>query len=106
MAALALPSEAAVMHIVLGMAIGAGGRCRQLLALGRRLVAVVAGDAFMATGELEVGAAIVVEIPDLPVARVMARLALRAKLEFMHILLQVAGDTGGFVSMLRRVLIH
>ena len=95
MTALTLSPKAAIMYVVLGMAIGAGGGCRQLLALGRCLVALVAADAFMATGQLEVGATVVVEIPDLPVTCVMAGFALRAELEFVYVLLQVARDAGG-----------
>lgn len=73
MATLALRTVAPLMFIVFPMATDArGGRCD--FVLHRSVVTAIALHAFMATVEPKPGAGVVIEVPDLPVAGVVALL--------------------------------
>lgn len=87
-AALALAPEGAFMDIVLVVAAATGGRQAELFAF-RLLVAIVAADFFVAALQFKAGL-VVFEIPNLPVARVVATLALRPQTALVNILLFVA----------------
>lgn len=89
MAALALAAEGAVMGVVLVVAAAAGGRQYDFPA-DRFLVAIVTADFPVAVFQLEAGL-VVIEIPHLPVARVVAAFALRPQAAFVDILFFVAG---------------
>jgi hypothetical protein len=81
------------MDIAFLVASDAGGWSAKLIPFCRPLVAIQAVCFLMGTGDLVLGAAVMIEVPGLPVSRVMATVALPAKTEFMLVLLLVAGIT-------------
>lgn len=87
MATLALATEAAVMHVVIGVAVIARTGNGDLL-VHRFLMAFVATDFFVTARKLESGL-VMVEIPHLPIAGVMAGFARLAQPALMGILLLV-----------------
>lgn len=91
MALLALLAECAIVHVVASMTTRADPRQGGLL-IGRRAVTGVAVELSMRAVEGELRAPIVVEVPDLPVPRVVARLALRSEPALMDVVPLVAGD--------------
>lgn len=88
MATLAQASETAVMHIVIGVAVIACTGNGDFL-IHRFLMAFVATDFFVPTRKLE-DSLVMVEIPYLPIAGVMAGFARLPQPAFMGILLLVA----------------
>ncbi|HXH86608.1 MAG TPA: hypothetical protein VNI35_07260, partial [Nitrospira sp.] len=92
MAPLTLGTEAAPVFVILLMTSDTGGRGFHLL-VHTLAVTGVAIEAFMASVQLELGAPIVVEVPDLPVACVMAITALSTKSASVRIICLVAGIT-------------
>lgn len=83
-------AEVAVMHVIAIMATAAYSG-RQHFFVHRFLVTRIAvvGGLFMRSVQLEVGF-VVIEVPCLPITRVVASLAFRAQLALMHIFLVVA----------------
>ncbi len=90
MAPLTLGTEAAPVFVILLMTSDTGGRGFHLL-VHTLAVAGVAIEPFMASVQLELGSRIVIEIPDLPVACVMAITALSTKPASVRIICLVAG---------------
>ena len=99
-AAFALAPEGAVMNVVLVMATAAGGRQIYFLVC-RLLVAIVTTGFLVPVFQLEAGL-VVIEIPDLPIARVVAALALRPQAAFVDILFFVARPAIRFCILERR----
>jgi len=99
-AALALAPEGAVMDIILVMAAAAGSRQVYFLVC-RFVVAIVTADVIVPVFQLEAGL-VVIEIPDLPIARVVAALALRPQAAFVEILFFVARPAIRFGVLERR----
>ena len=74
MAAVALRAITSLVLVVFLMTGDAGGRCHDLL--GHRCgMAAVTGDSLMAAVELELCPSVVIEIPNLPIAGIVAFLA-------------------------------
>lgn len=94
MTTFALRTEAAFVFIVFLMAGDAGIRSHNLP--GHRLrVAKLTSNSFMAAVELELGADVMIEIPDLPVTGIVAFLALRAESASMRVIVLMAGMAVG-----------
>ena len=88
MTALALGSKAAVMHILTNMA-AAAYLGQDHFTPHRPLVILIATGLFMRAVEFEAGL-VVIEVPRLPIARVVAILAFRTELALVHIIFLVA----------------
>jgi len=101
MTALAIASEAAVVHVIVVMTAGTGSG-QAYLALHRLAMAGEAVDSFVPAIQLEACAFVVIEIPRLPVARVVALAAVRAEIEFVLVFFLVAGDAVAFRVLVGR----
>lgn len=106
MAASAVVSESSVMHVVAVVAIDAATTRGVHLVTGTRMTGY-ASKFFVRTIDHETGALVMIEIPDSPVARVVAGVTGRAKLSLMLIVLAVAAHARarGVPESLRRVAI-
>ena len=88
MAMLTLRPIGAVMDVILVITACTGaGQCH--LATDRRLVALGTGDVLVLAFQLEAGL-VMIEIPALPVARVMTVLAPRPQAPLVHVMLFMA----------------
>lgn len=95
MTALTLMAVAAFMLVVLFMAGDAGVRGHDLL--GHRLaMAIVTPDSLMAAVELEFRAGVMIEVPNLPIARIVAVFAGLTKSPSMRVIILMAGITVGW----------
>ena len=95
MAAFALPAEIAFVHVLLLMATGASTGKADFPA-DRLFMTCHTFQALMSPVQLEMGAPIVVEVPDFPVPAVVAGCAVGAETSLMRVLFLVAGDAFGF----------
>ena len=75
MTALTLGAIAPFMLVVFLVTVDAGIGCKDFLA-HRQLMAIIASNSLMAAVELETSAGVVIEIPNLPIAGVVAIFAL------------------------------
>lgn len=91
MATLAIAPEAAIVYIVAVMTAGAGPGKAYLLFRGFFVTGTAIESAVPAV-QLEMGALVVIEIPSLPVARVVTLTAVRSQAQLVFVVLLVAGD--------------
>lgn len=94
MAVAASRAIAAFVHIVLLVAAHAARRQHRLPGHGN-LVAGIAIEPAVSAIQTETGAGLMIEVPQLPAARVVAAFALRAQAPLVHILLVMARDAFG-----------
>ena len=94
MAALAILAKPAIVHIVPGVAAATGGRQCHVLVRGFFMAGQTI-DALVPTIQLELGALVVIVVPDFPTTGVVAQTALRTQASLMLIVLQVTRDTSG-----------
>ena len=95
MAALAVASELAVVHVIVVVTAGAGTGQAHLSFHGFAVAGVTINPLVSAV-QFEVGALVVIKAPGLPVARVVALAAVRAERELVLVFLLVAGDALAF----------
>jgi len=93
MAPLTLWAETAFVFVILPMTADTGGRGFHI-PVHTLTVAGVAIEPFMTSFQLKLGARIVIEVPDLPVACVVAVMALCAQLAPVRVVFLVAGIAG------------
>lgn len=93
MAASAVVSESAVMHIVSIMAVNATTTCGVYLVARARMTGRT-GESPVGTVEREAGVLVMIEIPNAPVPRVVASVTGRAQPSLVRIVLAVATHAG------------
>ncbi len=76
MAALTLTAETTVVNIIGRMTISAGNWSCQLFTFGWVLMAIITGDVFVPTIELEFGFLVMVKIPNFPVTLIVTNFTL------------------------------